>query len=125
MKVLLDTHMLIWWLTDAPELGPVAREIIASPANVVFLSAACVWELRIKAGLGKVTLPDDFAAVLQAQPFEKLPISVAHAHEVGALPLHHRDPFDRVLIAQARCDGLTLLTRDAVVAKYEVAHRLA
>jgi PIN domain nuclease of toxin-antitoxin system len=125
VKVLLDTHMLVWWLADAKELSAAARAIIAAQENAVFVSAASVWELRIKEAIGKVKLPADFGEVLAAQPFEKLAVTVAHAHEMKELPLHHRDPFDRMLIAQARSDGLTLLTHDEVVAKYEVGHVLA
>lgn len=124
MNVLLDTHLLVWWLTDAKELSTEARAIIAAQENVVFVSAASVWELRIKEALGKIKLPEDFGEVLEAQPFEELAVTVAHAHEVRKLPMHHRDPFDRMLIAQARSDGLTFLTHDEVVAKYEVDHAL-
>lgn len=124
MKVLLDTHLLLWWLADARELTAEARALITAPENPVFVSAASVWELRIKEALGKVKLPADFAAVLDQQPFERLSVTVTHAHQVRELPMHHRDPFDRMLIAQARCDGLTLLTHDEVVSRYEVDHRL-
>ncbi|MBC7792954.1 MAG: type II toxin-antitoxin system VapC family toxin [Clostridia bacterium] len=125
MNVILDTHVVLWWLADSRELGVRAREIIASPTNTVFLSAVVVWETRIKQGLGKLNVPSDFAAVLEQQAFEKLPISIAHAHEVHALPSHHRDPFDRMLIAQAKVEGLTLVTRDPIIAQYAVACELA
>jgi PIN domain nuclease of toxin-antitoxin system len=124
LKVLLDTHVLVWWLTDARELSARAREVVGAPTNVVFVSAVSVWELRIKEALGKVKLPANFAQVLEAQPFEQLAMTVTHAHALKQLPLHHRDPFDRMLIAQARSDGLTLLTRDAMVGGYEVEHLL-
>lgn len=124
MKVLLDTHVLVWWLTDAKQLARRAREVIAAPTNVVFVSAVSVWELRIKASLGKVKLPADFAKVLAEQPFEPLAMTMAHAHALQQLPMHHRDPFDRMLITQARSDGLTLLTHDEVVSQYEVEHLL-
>ncbi len=110
---------------DGPELGDRAREIIASPANTVFLSAVVVWEARVKQGVGKLNVPPDFAAVLEDQGFEKLPISLAHAHEVQALPPLHRDPFDRMLIAQAKIEGLTLVTRDPIIAQYPVVCELA
>ncbi len=86
--------------------------------------AVSVWELRIKEALGKVTLPPTFAEILSAQPFEALSVTPAHAHALAALPLHHRDPFDRMLIVQARNEGLTLLTHDEAVSRYEVAHVL-
>ena len=124
MKVLLDTHVLVWWLMDAKELVAQARDVIGAPTNVVFVSAVSVWELRIKEALGKVKLPSDFAEVLEAQPFEQLAMTVTHAHALRQLPLHHRDPFDRMLITQAKSDGLTLLTHDEVVGEYEVEHLL-
>jgi PIN domain nuclease of toxin-antitoxin system len=124
LKVLLDTHVLVWWLTDARQLVAEARSVIGSPTNVVFVSAVSVWELRIKETLGKVRLPLNFAAVLERQPFEQLSVTVTHAHALAQLPMHHRDPFDRMLIAQARSDGLTLLSHDQVVGEYEVEHLL-
>ena len=124
MKVLLDTHVLVWWLMDARELGKEARAAIGTPTNVIFVSAVSVWELRIKEALGKVKLPPDFAEVLGAQPFEPLAMTMAHAHALRQLPMHHRDPFDRMLICQARSDGLTLLTHDEVMGQYDVQHLL-
>jgi PIN domain nuclease of toxin-antitoxin system len=124
VKLLLDTHILVWWLTDSRQLNKRARALIAGRENVVFVSAASVWELRIKEGLGKVTLPVDFGALLRAQPFEALAITFTHADAVRELPLHHRDPFDRLLIAQARSDVLTLLTHDQMVTQYDVGHIL-
>jgi len=124
LKVLLDTHILVWWLCDAKELVAEARVVIGAPTNVVFVSTVSVWELRIKEALGKVRLPADFAEVLEAQPFEQLAMTMTHAHALKKLPMHHRDPFDRMLITQARCDGLTLLTHDDVVGEYGVEHLL-
>lgn len=122
MRLLLDTHFVVWWLADAPELGPKAKELIAAPENLVFISAASVWELRIKEAIGKVTLSADFAAALAAEAFESLSVTVQHAHALRGLPMHHRDPFDRLLIAQAQAEGLTLVTRDEIVRCYEVDH---
>lgn len=124
MKVLLDTHVLLWWLADAPELSPTAREIVRSPEHVVFVSAASVWEIRIKEALGKVRVGPAFEQVLAKQPFEKLAITLDHAHAVRELPLHHRDPFDRMLIAQARAEELALVTHDGWVSRYDVEHVL-
>lgn len=124
MKVLLDTPILVWWLADAKELVAEARAVIGAPTNVVFVSAVSVWELRIKEALGKVKLPADFAEVLEAQPFEWLAMTMTHAHALKQLPMHHRDPFDRMLITQARSDGLTLLTHDEVVGAYGIEHVL-
>ena len=120
MKLLLDTHVLLWWLGNAPQLRAATRALIADPSNLVFVSAASIWELRIKEGLGKVTLPASFAEVLDAEAFEKLDIRWHHAHAVLALPPHHRDPFDRMLIAQATTEHLVLLTNDPQIAKYDV-----
>ena len=120
MNLLLDTHTLLWWLTDDPTLSRAARSAIADQGNTVYLSPVVVWELRIKQGLGKLELPDEFREVLDAQPFTELPITSAHAHEIAVLSSLHRDPFDRMLVAQARLEKLTLVSRDAFLADYGV-----
>lgn len=120
MRLLLDTHILLWWLDDNPALSPRARDLIAEPANVVVVSAASVWEIRIKEGLGKLKLSPTFQQVLEQQPFERLAVTIEHAHRLRSLPPHHRDPFDRMLIAQAQYEALTLLTADDVVRRYDV-----
>lgn len=125
MRILLDTHFLLWWLSDDPELGDHARDLIGAPDNLIFYSAASIWEIRIKQGIGKLDIVDDFVDVLANQAFEQLPITVNHAHAVRDLPLHHRDPFDRMLVAQARFERLTMLTRDEVIGQYDVAVLLA
>jgi len=125
VRLLLDTHVLLWWLADDPALGEHGRELISTPENLIFFSAASVWEIRIKQGIGKLDLPADFAEALAGQAFEPLAVNVAHAHAVRELPLLHRDPFDRVLIAQARLERLTILTRDQVIAQYDVPTVLA
>ena len=118
--VLLDTHALLWWLADDPALGPSAREIIAEPRNRVFVSAAMGWEIAIKQQLGKLTAPADIETVVEQKGFAKLPISFFHGQQAGALPLHHRDPFDRMLIAQAQAEGLELMTADPAFRAYAV-----
>lgn len=120
MNLLLDTHIVLWWLDDDPALPSAVKNRIAHGENLVFLSAAVVWEIRIKEALGKLDIPSDFSLVLDRQPFEKLAIKVEHAHAVKDLPLHHRDPFDRMLIAQAVTEGLTIATHDPVFEKYSV-----
>ena len=120
MKLLLDTHILLWWLADDPGLSEKQRSAIADPASVVYVSAASAWEIAIKKALGKLIAPDDLGAALIASELEQLPITVAHAEAVGGLPPHHRDPFDRMLIAQAEVENLTVVTGDPVFAKYEV-----
>jgi PIN domain nuclease of toxin-antitoxin system len=101
------------------------RELISAPENLIFFSAASIWEIRIKQAIGKLELPDDFARVLAEQSFESLAVTTEHAHALEGLPLLHRDPFDRLLVAQARLERLTLLTRDDVLGRYDVSTLLA
>jgi PIN domain nuclease of toxin-antitoxin system len=112
MTLLLDTHALLWWLADDPKLSPTARRAIANPDSLVFVSAATAWEIAIKQNIGKLDAPVDLEDQLEEHRFEPLPITVAHAYAAGFLPRHHDDPFDRVLIAQAAAEGLTIVTRD-------------
>ncbi len=121
MNLLLDTHVVLWWLADDPSLDDAARRAISDPENTVFLSAVVVWEIRIKQMIGKLDLPPEFADVLADQDFVELPVTVAHAHAVADLPPIHRDPFDRMLVAQAKVEGLTLVTRDPALAEHGVA----
>jgi len=120
MNLLLDTHALLWWLDANPTLSEKATSMIADGNNLVFVSAAVIWEIRIKQALGKLEIPSNFRRVLARQPFEMLAISVDHAHAVGDLPTHHRDPFDRMLIAQATVEHLTMVTRDAIIKEYKI-----
>jgi PIN domain nuclease of toxin-antitoxin system len=120
VKLLLDTHVLVWWLEDARALGRRGRRLIAEPENAIFVSSVSIWELRIKQAIGKIVLPDTFEAELANEGFESLSMTATHAHAVKDLPMYHRDPFDRMLIAQARCDDLVLLTHDAIAGRYDV-----
>jgi PIN domain nuclease of toxin-antitoxin system len=120
VRLLLDTHVLLWWLADI-ELAPRARDEIADPANTVAVSAASAWEISIKKALGKLSAPDDLVQQIQASDFAPLPIEISHALAAGQLPRHHDDPFDRMLIAQAQTDQLTIVTRDKRFADYDVA----
>jgi len=120
MNLLLDTHVLLWWLDDHPDLSPRAKSVIADGNNLVFVSAAVIWEIRIKQALGKLEVPANFRKVLDQQGFELLDITVDHAYAVGDLPSHHRDPFDRMLVAQAKLEGLTLVTHDLRLKKYKI-----
>jgi PIN domain nuclease of toxin-antitoxin system len=120
MNLLLDTHVVLWWLADAPELGSVAREAIANRANVVHVSAVTAWEITVKRALGKLEMPDDWEQALAAEPFTQLPITWSHALRVGGLPDLHRDPFDRLLVAQALVEGLVLVSHDAAMARYPI-----
>lgn len=118
MNVLLDTHLLLWWLNDSDDLSGRAREIISSPGNTIFISAVTLWEIRLKQSLGKLTLPSGFEAAWADGSFEPLPLTAAHTCGIGGLPWHHRDPFDRMLVAQAVAEGLTFLTADRTLTAY-------
>jgi PIN domain nuclease of toxin-antitoxin system len=124
MNMLLDTHAFLWWIDDNPKLSPRAREIISDAGNMLFLSAASGWEIAIKARLGKLTLPDDLerfiADQLVANTFNSLPIQLSHALHVYTLPAHHRDPFDRILVAQSQLEDMPILTADPQIAQYPV-----
>lgn len=115
---LLDTHVALWWLANAP-LAPGAAEVIAGPDNLLFLSAASVWEVAIKRATGKLRM-DDPAFEVFDESFEPLAIDARHARTVASLPALHRDPFDRMLIAQATSEGLTIITRDRAFEPYDV-----
>ena len=114
-------------MADDELLGERGRDLIGSPENLIFVSAATIWELRIKEGIGKLDRPSDFAEALAGQAFEPLTVTAAHAHAhaLRGLPRHHRDPFDRMLVAQARVEKLTILTREPVMGRYDVAALLA
>lgn len=119
MNLLLDTHAFLWWRTNAPRLKQPVREAIAN-ADLVCVSAASAWEVAIKTALGRLRLPGPFAQGVDASQFQRLPIAFEHAEKAGALPPHHDDPFDRMLVAQAQLEGLTLVTHDGLLAPYAV-----
>ncbi|MEO5916178.1 MAG: type II toxin-antitoxin system VapC family toxin [Luteolibacter sp.] len=125
MNLLLDTHALIWFLEDDLQLSPIARAAISDPANRCHVSDATAWEMGIKHSLGKLEMPIPFEhlfpAGLQSLGFHSLPILHPHLHEVIRLPFHHRDPFDRLLIAQAKVGQMTLVSRDPHFANYGVS----
>ena len=124
MNLLLDTHALIWFLEDDPMLGAKAREAIEEPSNGRWVSLASGWEMAIKSQLGKLDLPRPFEVlfpgVLESLGFSVLPIQPSHLHRYHALPLHHRDPFDRLLAAQALVEGMTVVGGDAAFDAYGV-----
>lgn len=119
-RLLLDTHILLWWLTDDDSLAGQAKESICDGRNEVYVSAATTWEISIKKALGKLDAPEDMETIVEEERFLKLPISLYHGQVAGNLPFHHRDPFDRMLIAQAQAEGLTIVTSDQVFLKYGV-----
>lgn len=120
MNLLLDTHILLWWLDDNPLLTDKARDAISDTDNLIVISAASIWEIRIKQALGKLEITPDFYDVIKGQGFETLSITTDHAFAVGDLPAHHRDPFDRIMIAQAKQESLMIVTHDAVFKKYQI-----
>ncbi len=121
MILLLDAHALIWSLDRVAELSEPARSSIADPANEVLVSAATVWELAIKRASGKIRLPSDLTEAIDAIGFSGVPVTLADAEAAAALPAHHRDPFDRMLIAQALRLDAVIVTRDQAFGGYEVS----
>ena len=118
MRFLLDTHLLLWWLSNDAALPSEARRLIADPANTIVVSAVSLWEIWLKKSLGKLDIPADFEPRLEAEPFDHLPLRAAHTRQVAFLPWHHRNPFDRMLVSQAHTENLILLTSDAIVQRY-------
>jgi PIN domain nuclease of toxin-antitoxin system len=120
VTLLLDTHVLLWWLADDPRLTPAMRAAITDPTTSVTVSAASAWEIAIKAALGKLSIPDDLVDQLEQHGFQALPITVEDGLAAGALPRHHDDPFDRMLIAQAVRRRFVLVTADRRLGDYDV-----
>jgi PIN domain nuclease of toxin-antitoxin system len=124
MKLLLDTHVWLWWQMSPERLKDDARDKIASPDSEVFLSAVSTWEMAIKIAAGKLQLPVPMDELipesLLRDDFGSLPLQQHHCFELARLPMHHRDPFDRMLVAQARAEQLTLVTADRQLERYEV-----
>jgi PIN domain nuclease of toxin-antitoxin system len=119
VRLLLDSHVALWWLADLPDLGPEASALIAA-ADDVRVSVVTPWELGIKRVLGKLDFPDDMLDQFAASGFTMLPISASHAFVAPTLPMHHRDPFDRMLIAQAMAEQLTIVTADQQFDLYDI-----
>ncbi len=115
----MDTHVVLWWLADDAALSDEIKTLIEEEPEV-YLSPVTIWEVAIKQAIGKLKEPADLAERIRDAGFRELPISSAHAIAAGRLPMLHRDPFDRMLIAQARCEDLTLVTSDADIQRYEV-----
>jgi len=118
--LLLDTHAFLWWNADDPALGPNARTAIADSGNIVFVSAATAWEIATKRESGKLDAPGDIVDWIRQGGFTELAIELEHAVLSAELPKHHRDPFDRLLVAQAAIEELTLVTADAEIVKYSI-----
>jgi PIN domain nuclease of toxin-antitoxin system len=122
VKLLLDSHTFLWWLAEDPTLSAAARQTVADPASIVHVSAATIWELSIKAALGKLDLGGaDLVEEIEGNGFVELPMTARHSLIAAYLPRHHEDPFDRMLIAQAQIEDLTIVTRDAAFRAYGVS----
>ena len=123
MEILLDTHALIWWMIDPPRLSRRAEKALEDPANRILVSAVVAWELAIKINAGKIqpsSLLLGLDSAFARQAFAELPVSVEHAVRAGSLPLHHKDPFDRLLVAQAQAMNIPILSVDAALDHYGI-----
>jgi PIN domain nuclease of toxin-antitoxin system len=118
-KLLLDTHVVLWWFANEP-LGDEADAAIRASRSVVCVSAVSAVEIGLKSAIGKLSAPDDLEGQLRRHRFTPLPVTIAHGTRLGELPVHHGDPFDRLLVAQAQLEGLTIVTRDPRIAAYDV-----
>lgn len=114
-SLLLDTHIVLWALDGSERLGSVARELLLGDQTMAYVSSASTWELRIKGSLGKIDLPSDLLSQLESSGFTELPVRHRHTEALGSISLAHRDPFDRLLLAQARVEGLTFVTADRLI----------
>lgn len=121
LRILLDSHVFLWWIDDPERIATPVRDAIADGRNDVHLSLASVWELAIKIGAGKLAVPIPLAEMVQRSEIPVLPIAFDHVIAAGALPPHHRDPIDRLMVSQALAEGLTVATRDPVFSKYGIA----
>lgn len=119
MKALLDTHAFIWWVTNDPQLSQTARDVIADPENMIFFSVVNAWEILIKQGIGKLTLPEPaetyIPSRIAANQFTTLPVNLSHVLQIATLPNLHRDPFDRLLIAQSQAEQIPIVSIDQYV----------
>lgn len=114
-RLLLDTHVVLWWLQGSDRLKDSVVVLLKDARNQVFVSAASIWEIAIKQSLANLEAPDDLLDLIERSGFEELSISSFHAEQAGRLPLQHKDPFDRMLIAQAQAEGLILITHDTAI----------
>jgi PIN domain nuclease of toxin-antitoxin system len=121
MNFLLDTPVLLWWLDDSPALPSAGRDAISNADNLIVLSSVVIWEIRIKQALGKIEIDPNFYNMIKNQGFASLSITSDHAYAAGDLPMHHRDPFDRMIIAQALIEGLRVITHDSIFKKYDIS----
>jgi PIN domain nuclease of toxin-antitoxin system len=120
-RVLVDTHAFLWWLANDSALGDFSKDLLREPRNEVYVSAASIWEISIKSRLGKLKAPSEIDSIVEDEGFIGLPISLYHGRSAGQLPLIHRDPFDRMLVAQAQSEGLVILTADPIFPEYGIS----
>lgn len=121
MRILLDSHTLLWWMDDPNKIHPSARAEISNPKNEVFASAVSIWEIGLKRSKGKLLIPENFADFLPQNGIQTLPFTAAHAQASISLPTIHGDPFDRALIAQCKLESLTFATRDSIMSHYNIS----
>ena len=119
MRLLLDTHVVLWWRTDSPRLKRSVRRAIAT-ADIVWVSAVSGWEVAIKQAIGKLRMEESFASMVTASDFQELTLTLRHTERLGSVALHHSDPFDRMLIAQAQVEKITIVTHDRQFEPYDV-----
>lgn len=120
MEYLLDTHVVLWWLTEPEKMDKKAQTIIRDKSNIIFISSASFWEMAIKKGIGRLTLPHNLLEAVAAENFKIIPVMPEEALGVADLPPLHADPFDRMLIIQAKLNNLVIITRDTKIAEYPV-----
>lgn len=120
MRLLLDTNALLWWRDASPRLPPSVAEMIADPDNEIAVSAASLWEIAVKRALGKLRFPESFEDVIAEEGFRLLSVEYRHLSALDALPLHHRDPFDRMLVAQSIAENIPIATNDRAFSRYSV-----
>jgi len=120
MNLILDTHIVLWWLSDSPKLLKKIRTVIADENNFIFVSVATAWEIAIKKAIGKLDVPGDFNKALQVNGFQPIAITLEHAEFAGGLPRHHDDPFDRMIIAQSKIENMTIISHDKSFHSYKV-----
>jgi PIN domain nuclease of toxin-antitoxin system len=121
LKLLLDTHAVIWFTEDAPQLSTSAAAAIEDPGNDILLSAVVAWEIAIKRGLGKLLVANNYVDVMLAAGSREIPVGIAHAQKAESLPPHHSDPFDRLLVAQAMAEDAAIVTNDQRIRRYDVS----
>ena len=120
MHFLLDTHALLWWILDSLDLGQTARTAISDRQNRVSVSSVSIYEIGYKRNAGRLEAPQDLLGTIERLGFSSIPFTPAHAELAGRLPMHHRDPFDRILVAQAMLENLTLITGDSQIQRFDV-----